>query len=58
MEQMSDLSPSEQAAYKQGFLFGFNTGEFLYENELEVKNPYTKGTIEYDRWKEGFYSNL
>jgi hypothetical protein len=60
MEQMSDLSPSEQSAWKQGFLFGFNSSSFEYEHELVAGNkiPYAAGTVEYTRWLEGYQSNL
>ena len=59
MEEMKDLSPVEQAAWKQGFLFGFSSNEFLYEWELIAQGliPYPAGTIEYARWLHGYQSN-
>jgi hypothetical protein len=60
MERMEDLSPSEQTAWKQGFLCGFSSGEFLYEEELVAQGmiPYPSGSAEYARWLHGYQSNL
>jgi hypothetical protein len=57
---MQDLSEPEQAAWREGFLFGFNADSFEYEYELVARNkiPYQAGTVEYSRWLEGYMSNL
>lgn len=57
-KQLSDLPESEQKAFKEGFLKGLYSEEPLYEHELDKENPYPKGSNEYEKFKEGYYSNL
>lgn len=57
-KQLSELPESEQKAFKEGFLKGFYSEGSLYEYELEKENPYPKGSKEYEKFKEGYYTNL